>query len=243
MKISIIIATFNSEDFIENCIKSIINQTSNNYEIIIIDGSSTDNTNRIITKYKEYIKFYVSEPDKGIYDAWNKGLDNSNSDWIMFVGSDDILKKDAIENYIDFITKNSNQHIEYVSARMNLTDKKGNIIRTVGEKWRFSKFRRFMNVAHPASIHHISLFEKYGVYDTTYKIAGDYELLLRAKSKLKAEFIDTVVIDMGMEGVSSVLLHKVFKESFRAKNKTANVSKILCFVDYCHAYFANKIHK
>lgn len=243
MKISIIIATYNSEKVIENCIKSIINQTSNKFEVIIIDGDSTDNTNNIIAKYKEYISFYVSEPDEGIYDAWNKGLVNSNSDWIMFVGSDDLLKNDAIENYIEFINKNYNQDIEYISARMNLINNEGNIIETVGEKWKFSKFRRFMNVAHPASIHHVSLFKKYGVYNSTYKIAGDYEFLLRAKDKLKAEFIDAVVIDMGTEGVSKVMLHRVLKESFRAKNESANVPKTLCLIDYCYAYIVNKVLK
>ena len=243
MKISIVIATFNSENYIENCIKSTINQTSNKFEIIIIDGNSTDNTNKIISKYKDHISVHISEPDDGIYDAWNKGLNNSSSDWIMFVGSDDILKKNAIENYIEYIDGHSSENLEYISAKVNLVDNRGNITRTVGEKWKFTKFRRFMNVAHSASIHHVSLFEKYGQYDTTYKIAGDYELLLRAKGELKAGFMDFVMLDMGMEGVSNTMIGEVLKESFFAKFKSGNVSKILCSLDYIYALFVNKLIK
>ena len=98
-----------------------------------------------------------------------------------------------------------------------------------------------MNVAHPGSIHHVSLFEKYGQYDTTYKIAGDYELMLRAKGELKAGFIDLVVLDMGMEGVSNTMIEKVLKESFFAKlHDTTQTKQIKTYITtvFRLAYFA-----
>ena len=89
---SIIIATYNSEQYIKQAINSILNQDFKNYEIIIIDGLSKDKTTEIIQKYIKNITFFKSEPDTGIYDAWNKAISVAKGSWIYFLGSDDYLK-------------------------------------------------------------------------------------------------------------------------------------------------------
>ena len=93
---SIITVVLNNEKYIEETIKSIINQNYKNFEYIIIDGKSTDNTLKIIKKYKDKINKFISEKDKGIYDAFNKGISLANGRFICIVNSDDILKPNAL---------------------------------------------------------------------------------------------------------------------------------------------------
>ena len=91
LKISIVTVSYNAAETIEQTISSVVNQTYENIEYIIIDGGSTDGTVDIIRKYEDRIAYWVSEPDKGIYDAKNKGIDAATGDYIYFLGADDIL--------------------------------------------------------------------------------------------------------------------------------------------------------
>ena len=104
--ISIIIATYNAGSTLESCLKSIIAQKNDLIELLIIDGKSSDNTLKIVNAYRNQIDIFISEKDKGIYDAWNKGIVLANGQWIMFIGADDILYSDVLEGYIDFIRLN-----------------------------------------------------------------------------------------------------------------------------------------
>ena len=240
MKISIIIATYNSEHDIQNCLTSLMNQSSNLFEVIIIDGDSSDNTKEII-KNNSIVTYFLSETDNGIYDAWNKGLKVVNSEWVMFLGSDDTLEEFAIEKYIHFLK--SNKGLDYVSAKANLVDKNNIILEVIGERWKFGKFKRFMNVCHTSSITNMNLFKKYGVFNSSYKIAGDYEFLLRPGKELKAGFMNSILCNMKEGGVSNNMIKEVLKESFNAKRSTGKVNILLCIIDYCRAYFVNKILK
>jgi glycosyltransferase involved in cell wall biosynthesis len=237
MKISIIIATYNSEEVIEKCLKSLVNQSCDLFEVIIIDGDSSDNTKKIIKNNNNIVSYFSSEPDSGIYDAWNKGLEVVSTDWVMFLGSDDILVENSIEKYIDFIRLN--ESLEYVSAKSNLVDNDGKIIKVIGEKWKFSKFKRFMTVCHTSSIQRMSLFKKYGNFNSSYKIAGDYEFLLRPRKDLRAGFINYIMCDMRIGGVSNSMLKEVLRESFQAKKNTGKVNVFLCLIDYFRAYLVN----
>lgn len=102
MKISIIIATWNAAKTLRRCLDSIVSQLTDETELILIDGGSKDETNEIIDSYGDKIAVHVSEPDKGIYDAWNKGVMVAKGDWMMFMGADDVLLPDAIKNYMHF---------------------------------------------------------------------------------------------------------------------------------------------
>lgn len=221
--ISIIIATFNADKFLKNCLDSIIPQISKNIELIIIDAGSKDGTVDIIKNYNEYITFWISEPDKGIYDAWNKGVLASSGDWIMFIGADDQLLPGALEKYAGFMSKlPSIDEVDYISSRMEMVDLSGRSIRVKGWAWEWPLFLKDMTVAHPGSLHSKRLFDQYGLFDISYKITGDYELLLRPREKLKAVFFDEITVLMQEGGASDSL--KALLEHERAAVQTGGAS-------------------
>lgn len=223
--ISIITATFNAELCLENLIKSIIPQKNSEVEFIIIDGNSSDKTLDIVNKYESYIDFWVSEPDKGIYDAWNKGIKVATGDWIMFLGADDCLKENALEKYMQYLNSyKKSKELLFLSSKREMIDIKGNLIRTTGYTWEWPLFKKFMTVSHPGALHSKMLFEKYGVYNTEYKISGDYELLLRPREKLRAAFLDDVTVVMSEGGASDSI--KAVSEYFRASTQTGGNSRI-----------------
>lgn len=223
MKISIIVATYNAALYLERLINSINIQNFDSLELIIIDAGSKDGTVELIKKHLEKISYWISEPDNGIYDAWNKGVQASSGDWIMFLGADDQLLPDAIKKYAEFIAKLSHiEEVEYISSRMEMVDLAGRSIRVKGWAWEWPLFLKDMTVAHPGSLHSKKLFDQYGLFNIAYKITGDYELLLRPREKLKAVFFDEVTVLMQEGGASDSL--KALLEHERAAVETGGAS-------------------
>lgn len=220
--ISIITATFNAGEFIEKSINSVLNQSYDYIEYIIMDGSSTDNTLEILEKYKDKISTIVSEKDLGIYDAWNKGLKIAKGDWIGFLGADDTYLPDAIYNYVNKINQLNQDNLEYISSKVQLIDKKIRL-KVVGKPWTWEKFRLYMTVAHVGSLHSCKFFKKYGFYNLDYKIVGDYEMLLRAKENLKASFLNKITVNMQIGGISNNNILTIF-ETQKALNELSNLS-------------------
>jgi len=240
LTISIIIATYNCEHTLKRCLDSLVAQTCPPHEVIIVDGLSSDTTIQVANS-SELVTKLISESDNGIYDAWNKGLSLAQGEWVMFLGADDILKSTAIERYISHLEVNRN--LNFVSARANLKDSKGNTIEVIGSAWNLRKMRRFMNVCHTSSITSVSLLKQFGKFDSSYKIAGDYEFMLRVDKVIKAGFIDDTLCDMAMGGVSTRLIGKVLRESFVAKLNSGNVNIFICAIDYIYAFIAKAIFK
>jgi glycosyltransferase involved in cell wall biosynthesis len=216
--ITIITATHNASRDLSSVIQSIRNQNYHNIEYIVLDGASNDGTIDILKANEDVIDYWVSEPDGGIYDAWNKGVKLSRGDWIAFLGADDIYLDGAIEGYVELINSYSDVSPEYVSSRVNLISK-SKVLNVIGQPWKWKVFQRYMCVAHVGSFHHKSLFLKYGLFDPTYKICGDYELLLRAKDKLRAIYLNLTTVNMKVGGISNAKI-SVFNEFARAKIST-----------------------
>lgn len=227
--VTVITAVFNGADTIERCIRSVAHQAYENVQHIVIDGGSTDGTQDIIRKYEADIDYWVSETDAGIYDAWNKGLEHARGEWIAFLGADDAYTVDALEAYVHLLNQHSGIPIEYVSARVNLIAN-NKLVRTVGRPWSWKTFRKYMNVAHVGSLHHRSLFERFGRYDLQYRICGDYELLLRPGSALHTLFLNRVTVEMNVGGVSGTSF-KAFDETARAKEVTGKRPRWLCLLE------------
>jgi glycosyltransferase involved in cell wall biosynthesis len=228
-KITIITATYNAGAVLENLIQSIVPQKKETIEFIIIDGNSKDNTLDIVRKYESNIDFWISEPDKGIYDAWNKGIKVANGDWIMFIGADDELLPNSLSIYINYLKQNLNSNeLDLLSSKRKMIDQQGKEIRIVGEKWIWPQCLKGMMISHPGAMHNKRLFNTYGIYDISYRIAGDYELLLRAKDMIKADFIDEITIVVSEGGISDSFA--AIKEHYRAVTQHQPGSKLSLFL-------------
>jgi glycosyltransferase involved in cell wall biosynthesis len=239
-KFTVIIATYNCCSTLEKSIDSFFNQKYPNKELIIIDGGSVDGTVDIIKKFSNKLAYWISEPDQGVYDAWNKGLRMASGDWISFLGADDIYLPNALQCYSKFIQKYSEHSFDHISSLSNLI-KNNKIIRVIGSPWVWKSFKRSMTVAHVGSFHSKYFFKKYGVFDSTYKISGDYEILLRARESLKAGFFNVPTVNMGFGGISDSI--SVFDETMRAKINTGSRSPVLCFLEYKYSSFKFRIRK
>ncbi len=232
--ISIITASYNNGSTIVKTIESILNQSQLDFEFIIIDGNSNDNTVDIIKTYETNFKNkkisfkWISEPDNGIYEAWNKGIKLANRQWVCFIGTDDILMKDYIKTYSKFIENNNN--LEYISSIVHVI-KNDKIIRVIDEGWDWDLFKRNMDIGHVGSLHNMNLYKRLGLYDERLKIVGDYDLLLRAKNTLKAGYINKLTVRMGADGISSNNLLLALKETKYIKIKHKTVSKLQSNID------------
>ncbi len=212
--VSIITSTFNAAAYLPKAIESIQALDYENFEWIIIDGCSKDKTVDLIQQHEEIIKYWISEPDFGIYDAWNKGLRVATGEWICFLGADDLIMPNSISEMLE-VQRLSEENLDFVYGRVELY-KNNKFLRTIGIPWSWSKFKHYFSVTHPCALHNASYFKRYGEFDTSFKITGDYEMLLRAGSNLKVGFVDTVVAKMQMGGLSNAN-SKVFQEALRAR--------------------------
>lgn len=208
--ITVITAVYNGEKHLEQSILSVINQSYKNVEYIIIDGGSSDGTLDILRKYDNHIDYWVSEPDGGVYDAWNKGLRISSGSWVSFLGCDDYYwSEDVFEKAITTLSE-CHDSTYFVYGKMALIAKDDSVVDVFGSDWGVLKnrFTKLMNLPHPGAFHNVSLFHKYGYFDTRFRIAGDYELLLRAlKDNAEgARFMpDVFLVAMRDGGVSGSL--------------------------------------
>lgn len=222
--LSIIIATYNAEKYIERCLDSIIKQKTKEVELILIDGLSTDSTLDIIKKYSDNIDFILSEKDKGVYDAWNKALNVARGEWIQFIGADDILLPTTITDYIQFLRENNLSSVDCVSAKSEYVNSKGKILQYRGKPYNWDIFKKYMCMSHGSTLHRSQLFKQIGNYNLQYKICGDYELLMRKKDKLKVLFFDQPVIRMQAGGVSFSVAGQL--ETYKIRRDHKSISTI-----------------
>ena len=204
--ITVIIAVFNGEKYLQQCIDSVANQTYVDRQIIVVDGGSYDNTLKIIKLNQEKLSYWVSELDKGIYDAWNKGLKQASGDWICFIGADDYLMDPGVLKKLSYQLSLVPENIKIAYGQIMIIDAAGSALYALGESWGSLKkrFQQLMCLPHPAVMHRRSLFATHGMFDESFRIAGDYELLLRELKEGEAQFLpDIVVTAMRQGGISS----------------------------------------
>jgi glycosyltransferase involved in cell wall biosynthesis len=215
-KISIITVVRNGEKHIEDTIKSVMSQTYANLEYIVIDGKSSDNTVKIIYKYESKIAYWVSESDNGIYDAMNKGVAASSGDWLLFINADDFLANDrVIEDAVSYL-KDCKSMVAYGNVTFIHTS--GEEIKH-GVEWanvRYAFRNIGMRLPHQGTFHSKMLFNG-KLFDPTFKITGDYNLLLNYLKDHDAVYFPVVVANMRAGGISdSISKVKLLKETRRA---------------------------
>ena len=216
--VSVITVVFNGEKHLERTIKSVINQTYERIEYIIIDGNSSDRTVEIIKKYDNVIDYWLSEEDNGIYDAFNKGLSFSTGDYIGFINSDDWYEPDGIKMVIDELKPLP----AIYSGHMNLySEEKHELMKL--HKSRPDRIFQTMRIAHPATFVSRQIFNQLGGFSLDYKIAGDYDFMLRAKLR-GFEFIvvNQLISNMSLGGISRDRI-TVFNEERIIKNRNVGV--------------------
>ncbi|RZJ52090.1 MAG: glycosyltransferase [Flavobacterium sp.] len=224
MKISIITVCYNSEATLEDTIKSVAAQTYDNIEYIIVDGNSKDNTLNIVEKYPDVITKWISESDKGLYDAMNKGIAMATGDYIGILNSDDTFyEPQTLEKLADFL---KNNNIDACTGDI-VQHKNGRIIRRYSSKnWTPEKLKIGFMAPHPSIFFKRSLFEKYGDYTLGYKIASDYELIIRyfLKNEISWKYSNLITTSMAVGGASSSGMssyHTITEEvgkAFKANN-------------------------
>lgn len=211
-KVSVLIAVYNGKKTIEKTITSYIKQSHQNKELIIIDGGSTDGTQDILRCYNDHITYWESEKDRGIYHAWNKALLHASGEWICFIGADDYWAYDEAIN--DLVSAGTQENVELVSGKVAIYNARNQLQREWGKPWNWNNIKRYHCIAHPGMMHRRSCFERTGLYNEIYRIAGDYEFSLRLGKFTKATYLDKVFVCMGGSGVSRSEVNKTLLEVF-----------------------------
>jgi glycosyltransferase involved in cell wall biosynthesis len=240
LKISVITCTWNSAAKIKKCIESVRNQTYGNVEHVIVDGCSTDNTLETIKRYNPNAQIY-SEPDKGIYDAFNKGIKLATGDVIGFLHSDDSFSSTTcLERIRDVFKENPN--ILYYCAKVGLVDPNTN--RTVTILGKDKKDQTFLkklitisHFAHPTYYCRKKVYEQVGKFDTAYKIAADTDWLIRLEKLRQEYFFDNfVLIEMANDGVSGRKIFTGLWEEFTAQIRHNGIRADLLFIYAVHFF-------
>ena len=227
--ISIVLATYNASETISTCLDSIEQAIRPACELIVIDGDSVDDTIDQIQLRKGLVDVLISEPDSGIYDAWNKGIEKSSGKWILFLGADDLLFKESLEKYLNLIATDNLGEFDYICGLNDYVDLNNNFIKSIGKKPEWSSMKYYMVAAHVASLHNRNIFQEVGFFDQEYKICGDYELLTRKGSKLSYKFLPIKIAKMRVGGMSFSLkaLVELFDIRQRHLGIWANISTFI----------------
>jgi glycosyltransferase involved in cell wall biosynthesis len=206
IKVSIITACRNSQSTIEDTINSVVSQHYKNIEYIIVDGGSSDNTLQILQSYGSKISRYITESDKGVYDAMNKGIALATGDIIGFLNSDDFYADNFVINRV--VESFSKNNVDAVYADLDYVSmhNKHHIVR----EWRSGEYnvRNFYYgwmPPHPTFFAKREIYQKTGGYNLTLKTSADYELMLRVclLFKISVAYIPSVLVKMRMGGQSN----------------------------------------
>lgn len=220
---SFIVAVRNGRRTIGRCLESIWRQTDPDRELIVIDAVSQDGTAGFLAEQSGKIDFWVSEPDTGVYQAWNKALARARGEWICFLGADDRLyRDDVLERMRPVLASRRADEVFFYGCLVNV-NRRGEIIETLGRPWEEVRdlLPRIHCLPHSGSFHHRSMFDA-GGFDERFRIAGDYDLLLRELRSRQARFVpDLTVVAMEVGGMSSDPANSLvnLKENLRAQRK------------------------
>lgn len=221
-RISVIIAVRNGAATVRSAIDSVREQTYPHLELLVVDGASTDGTQAILESYGDGIAWWISEPDTGVFNAWNKALDHVTGDWVCFLGADDRYRDaNVMATMAAAMVADGGEHrVLYAGIDRHLVD--GRLNERHDREWtrrRRRRFRQGIMIPHPATFHHVSVFEEHGQFDEGFRIAGDYEFLLRELLDNPPLHVPEVIVDMQGGGLSNQpsTRSRMFREIYRAR--------------------------
>lgn len=227
---SIITIVYNGENTIERTIKSVINQTYQNIEYIVIDGNSNDNTIKILEKYNDNIDYWLSEDDDGISDAFNKGIKAAKGEIIGIINADDWYELNACEIILEKF--NNKVDIYFGSCQIWTLTK-----HCFTKNSEFKKLKKKMSIYHPTCFIRSECYAKHGMYNNKYKTTMDYDLLLRYKINGCVFLnVNKVIANFQLGGMSNLNKIKGAKETLEIKNTYLPSRK---FANYVEFYIRN----
>lgn len=198
--ISIITINYNNKVGLERTLKSVTNQTYQDFEYIVIDGGSSDGSKELIAQYNNKINYWISEPDKGIYNAMNKGILKANGAYLLFLNSgDELFNLDVLKTNVKFI-----HTYDLVYFNINVVGEQESFIKKYPPKITFSYLYQD-TLPHPATFIKKELFDKIGFYDENLKIVSDWKWFIIALGKHNAtyQYYDSILSTFYFDGISS----------------------------------------
>ncbi|MCF8428606.1 MAG: glycosyltransferase [Bacteroidia bacterium] len=210
--ISLITVTFNAEQLLAQTWQSAMNQTYQNFELILIDGGSSDNTLQVAKKFENKIGTIISEPDKGIYDAMNKGIKAAKGEWVYFLNAGDSFYNNEV---LASIFENKNQEdFELIYGKVQTINEPTGVNYINGKKVTFSDFFSHYPICHQATFTHVKAFKKIGFYNINYKLVSDntwFALFFKNQAN-KAIFIDKIIAFYDIQGATYQKRMQGYKE-------------------------------
>jgi len=216
VKISVITAVYNAKDTLADALDSILAQQYPDVELIVIDGASNDGTLDVLENYRDRIGILISEPDHGIYDALNKGIRHATGDVIGFLHADDLFADESV--LLEVAAAFSEGHVDAVYGDLEYVRKSepDKVIRYwKSGAYSAAKLKHGWMPPHPTFYVRRSVYEQYGAFDTSFRIAADYDCMLRflCRAGTKAAYIPEVLVKMRLGGASNRSLSNIMQKS------------------------------
>ena len=223
-KISILIATWNCSSLLATFFRSLEEQSPGDWELLILDNCSSDGLPQLVHQYQaahpDHLIRSSYQADAGIYDAWNRGIQLAEGDYLCFIGADDrFVSSESLQQLLDLTSSSA----ELITCRNSYYSSDGRFLRDWGSAWNWRRMRESMNIAHPGMLVRRDLFERFGLFDPSFKICGDYEWFLRLAPAVSSIHSQTSMLQIVQAGVSHTKIGAVYAETFRAQARHLNL--------------------
>ncbi len=207
--VSVITVVYNGDRHLEQTIRSVLGQTYRNIEYLVIDGGSTDKTLDIVSRYEDRIDYWISEPDNGIYDAMNKGIELAGGDLIGLINSDDYYEPDALQAVADKYLSGTFPQILYGNTYMLHVD-----LNVRYKAYSHTRYWLGMGICHPAMFVHKDVYKTAGKYDLNYRIAADFDFMVKAlKKEIPFVSVEKFLVNYRVCGFSAVNFPSTLREN------------------------------
>jgi glycosyltransferase involved in cell wall biosynthesis len=220
-RLSILVATWNCADQLETFLQSLLAQSWCDWQLLLLDNASSDGTADLVHRMQQRLAtpqqlLWSSEPDGGIYDAWNRGLRLAHGQYLSFIGADDSFVDTGSLERIACLTASG---ADLITARNAYYASDGRFLRTWGSAWHWRRMRQSMNIAHPGMLVRRELFDRLGPFDASFRICGDYDWFLRLPPELRSVHTSDPILKVVQAGVSHTHISQVYSETFRAQSR------------------------
>jgi glycosyltransferase involved in cell wall biosynthesis len=220
-RVSILVATWNCGPQLAQFLESLVAQSWRDWQLLLLDNASSDGTAGLVEAFRLRLfcperLVWSSQPDGGIYDAWNRGWQLATGEYLCFIGADDVFVDAQSLERIAALTASG---ADLITARNAYYAADGRLLRYWGSGWQWRRMRQSMTIAHPAMLLRRELFGRFGAFDDRFRICGDYEWLLRLPPSLRSVHSSDAILKVVQAGVSHTRIGQVYAETFRAQRR------------------------